>query len=171
MKFYKRKSIDNSNPRNRAWAVRADGLIETDTTRGLTVPKGPTGDRPDTFVDGQLRYNTTIEEFEVYNSQGDGLGWERVRTVRPGKLTAQTVGTGNYSLTTFGPLEYSDGTPYNGSLSAPQNVMVFIENVYQIPVTNYTLTGSANNIFIQFTSAPPNKIVTALLGIDGYWPP
>ena len=171
MKFYKRKSIDNSNPRNRNWAVRQDGLIETDTTRGITVPKGPTSDRPDTFNDGQLRYNTTIDEFEVYNSRGDGEGWERVRTVRPGKLTSQTVGTGNYSLTTFGPLQYSDGTPYNGSLSAPQNIMVFIENVYQIPVTNYTLTGGVDNISIQFTSPPPNKIITALLGIDGYWPP
>jgi len=174
MKFYKRKSIDNSNPRNDAWAVKQDGLITTDTERGIEVPQGTTGQRPSTFKTGQFRYNTDTDEFEVYNNQGEGQGWERVRTVRPGKITVQNLGVGNYVETTFGPLAYSNGDPWGDwtdSLDMPENILVFVENVYQIPVTNYTLTGTQGDVSISFTSAPPNKIITVLLGFDGYWPP
>lgn len=169
MKFIKRKSIDNSNPRNNAWAVEADGTIVTDTKKSLQLPAGTTGERPDTFFVGQVRYNTDINEYEVYNNLGDGLGWERMRTLRPAKITVQNLGVGDYTTTVFGPLLYRDGTPYDNHTD-PENIFVYIENVFQIPTTNYILIGGPGSVSIEFTSAPPNKTITAIIGYDGFWP-
>lgn len=66
-------------------------------------------------------------------------------------------------------MNYSTGDQYT-NFSDPQNILVFVENVYQIPVLNYTLAqGTGGTVSIVFSSAPPNKRVTALLGFDGYF--
>jgi hypothetical protein len=171
VKYYKRLTLNNKNPQNNRFVVESDDQVISDTSVSLQIPKGTTSDRPTTFVDGQIRYNTTINEYEAYNSSGDGLGWEIIRTVRPANIVVQNLGSGDYATTTFGPLLYSTGTNYT-NYQNPQNVMVYVENVYQIPNTNYTLVqGTGTNVLVEFTSAPPTKPITVLLGFDGYYPP
>lgn len=171
MKYYKRLHLYSKNPQSNRLVVEADNQIVTDSTVSLLLPKGTNLQRPPTFIDGQVRYNTSINEYEVYNSTGNGTGWELIRTVRPAPITVQTVGIGDYITTSFGPLLYSTGENYT-NYQLPQNIFVFVENVYQLPNVNYTLVqGTGDDVFIEFLSPPPNKSVTAILGFDGYFPP
>jgi len=171
MKFIKRLPLDNNNVMSNRWAVLADDRIVTDTDVGLKLPVGDDGTRPKINENGTIRYSTTLNEYEVYNGTSPGKGWEKVRTVRPAPITVQNLGDGDYAKTVFGPLNYSTGESYT-NYSDPQNIFVFVENVYQIPGLNYTLSqGAGNTVNIVFSSPPPNKRVTVLLGFDGYFPP
>jgi hypothetical protein len=171
MKFYKRLPLNRKDPQSNRFSVEASGEIVTDTTVSLQIPAGTRDDRPPTFTNGQIRYSTTLREFEVYNSSGDGQGWEIMRTVRPANIVVQTLGSGDYATTDFGPLQWSTGVNYT-NYQKPQNVMIYIENVYQIPNTNYTLIqGPDSTVLVRFNEAPPTKPITAILGFDGYFPP
>lgn len=170
MKYLKKASIVENAPASNKFAVLADDRIVTTTKVAMEIPRGSNGTRPGLYVDGQIRYNNDLQELEVYNGQGAGLGWEVLRTVRPAPITVQTLGPGNYSTFDFGPLQYSTGQFYT-DFTRPQNIFVFVENVFQIPNTNYTLIQVGSRVFIRFNEAPPNKIITVLLGIDGYYPP
>jgi hypothetical protein len=132
MKYIKRLALNRKNQQENRFAVEADDRIVTTSRVSLQLPSGATSDRPSP-IDGMVRYNTTIHEGEIYNIDGEGTGWEKIKTNRQGTITPQSLGVGNYINTIFGPLAYDIST------SKPQNVMVFIDNVYQIPVTNYTL--------------------------------
>ncbi len=43
------------------------GIVTANATGALTVPSGTTAQRPATPIAGQLRYNTTTSNVEVYN--------------------------------------------------------------------------------------------------------
>ena len=132
MRFIKRLVLNKKDPVSNTFAVEADGRIRTTTVRSLQLPSGTTTQRPSP-EDGMVRYNTTLHDGEIYNVSGDGTGWERIKTNRQGQITPQNLGVGNYANTVFGPLSY------DVDVAKPQNVMVFVDNVYQIPTTNYTL--------------------------------
>jgi hypothetical protein len=170
MKFIKRLPLDNNDPMSDRFAVLADDRIVTNTKVALQLPKGTDLNRPAINVNGQIRYNETINEFEVYNGTSPGTGWEKVRTVRPAPIYVQQLGNGDYTKTDFGPLRWGTGENYT-NFTNPQNIFVYIENVFQIPVVNYSLIQNAGTVSIRFTSAPPTKPVYAYLGIDGYFPP
>jgi hypothetical protein len=174
MKFYKKLSLNTKDPQSNRFAVENDNKIVTTSKVSLQLPAGTITDRPSTFVNGQIRYSATLNEFEVYNGSGFGTGWEIVRTVRPANITVQNLGSGDYVTTTFGPLQYTldtNSTNYT-NFQKPQNIMLYVENVYQIPFTNYTLVqGTGDSVMVEFTSPPPTKVITAILGMDGYFPP
>jgi len=129
MRFIKRLNLDSQNPMDKSWAIELDGRIVTDTDASIQIPAGDTTKRVEAFQNGQLRYNTDYQEFEGYiNGQ-----WEFLRTRRQGNIQFQTVGTGNYINSIYGPLSYRQNA------SKPENVFVFVENVYQVPTVNYTL--------------------------------
>jgi len=135
MKFYKRQSINISDPFSNAFAVEADGRIVTNTTVEMETPSGTKQQRSNNPALGSLRFNTEIGyeggELEVYVRDQ----WEIVKTNRQAEIVRQTF-YGNYLDTYFGPLAYYLDT------TKPQNVQIYIENVYQIPQTNYTLQNS-----------------------------
>jgi len=241
MKYTKRLVLNRFRPTDGAFAVQQDTTIITNSTSALQTPSGTTLQRPTVPVNGEIRYNQTTLDLEAYNISGNGTGWEKIKTNRQTAITAQNLGTGNYANTLFGPLAYTvDSTK-------PQNVLVFVDNVYQLPTTNYSLvtgvgvsttasltsgaisntntlvistmtnilpgmtvtagTGIANGttvtsittatktitiipnttgiistgtvltfsegggVYVNFTSAVPNKPVFVLLGLDGYSPP
>lgn len=133
MKFYKRQSLNYHNPQDNTFAVESDGRVIAETSASIRIPAGSSNDRPDDDSVGQLRYSTTLKDFE-------GLVetiWERVRTVRPGNITVQNLGNGNYFSTDFGPLNNDYQASYD---KGPENIMVYVDNVFQIPQTNYVLT-------------------------------
>jgi hypothetical protein len=137
MKYTKRLVLNRFRPTDNTFAVQQDGTIVTNTKKALETPSGLTSQRPAAPVNGEIRYNQTISDLEAYNISGQGTGWERIKTNRQTPVTAQNLGVGNYQNTLFGPLSY------NVSTTAPQNVLVFVDNVYQIPNTNYTLVSGA----------------------------
>jgi hypothetical protein len=172
MKFIKRLPLDYKAPMSDRFAVLDNDRIVTNTKVAMEIPRGDNFTRPGIYVNGQLRYNEILGEIEAYNGVGPALGWEVVRTVRPAPITQKTYGPGDYGTFDFGPLRYSDGSLYT-NYTSPQNILVFIENVFQIANTNYTLTQISGGVWIRFLGdAPPaGKYITVLIGYDGYFPP
>lgn len=145
MKFYKRIPIHRKDPMSDRFAVEADDRIITSTTKGMQMPRGASSQRSVPPVNGELRYNTDIGpggELEVYVN---GV-WEIVKTNRQATVTKQEFDNGDYADTLFGPLAY-DIDP-----NKPENLTVFVENVPQIPGTNYNLLYSDPGAPIQATA-------------------
>lgn len=137
MKFYKRKAIDSHNPQDDSFAVEADGRLISDSTQSFKLPGGSVAERPTNTTLGQIRHNTQLFDLETRVR----TGWERVRTVRPARLTVQNLGSGNYYSNIFGPLNGNYSASYNPAQGGgAANVQVYVDNVYQIPFNNYDLT-------------------------------
>jgi hypothetical protein len=133
MKFYKRQSINYHNPADNSFAVEKDGRLFSDSTESFKLPGGTVAQRPTDTTLGQIRHNTQAFDLETFVRNV----WERVRTVRPATITVQNLGNGNYESTIFGPLNSGYRLSYEKSAA---NIQVYVDNVYQIPFTNYDLT-------------------------------
>lgn len=110
-----------------------DQQVVLDSTNSMMISKGTTAQRPTSPVNGHMRYNTDENEFEFYQNGA----WRKVRYKEPVSITQQNLGSGDAVETLFGPLD-SGSTDYPNPAAA-QNVLVFVENVFQISGTNYTL--------------------------------
>jgi len=113
-----------------------DDEVKINSTNTVLVPKGTTAQRATTPANGHMRYNTTTEQFEAYQNGA----WRSLRFKEPNQdpgITQQNLGNGDASAVVFGPLASGDATyPVP---AAAQNVIVLVENVFQIATTNYTL--------------------------------
>lgn len=108
---------------------------------GMVIPTGSSATRPDAPVFGLIRYNTDLGLIEFFNgSVFQSLG---------------VSGGINYTVDTF----TGDGSSTVFTMSIQESnaddIIVFVGNLYQIPVTNYTVDGGYD---ITFTSAPPNGV-------------
>ena len=106
-----------------------------ESTNSIRVPIGTTAQRPATPENGHFRYNTTDNNFELYEAGA----WRSVRSAEPVRvgITQQNLGNGDATITIFGPLNSGDSNfPVP---DAAQNILVFVENVFQLSTTNYTL--------------------------------
>jgi hypothetical protein len=124
-------------------------------TQGSTVeiPSVSTANRP-TGANGKIIFNTTTSTYQVYN----GAAWynvseaslEKTLTIDKFQGDGSTVVFGNgagLDLATFdGPGASLSVTPTSAS-----DMLVYVGGVYQIPTTNYTLSGNQ----ITFGSPPP----------------
>ena len=145
-----------------------DKEVILDSVNSVRVPKGPTESRPQFPKNGHMRYNTDDNRFEVYEA-GE---WNGIRNAAPSSyapITVQSLGNGDASETVFGPL--NSGDPFYPVPAAAQNVLVFAENVFQIPITNYTLAqnlaGKVAGWYIEFASpVDAGKPVTVLHNFD-----
>jgi hypothetical protein len=154
MKFVKRLILNRYRPASQNFVVEIDGKIVTDSKAELQLPSGSTAQRAETFNNGQIRYNKDFNEIEAYINGT----WEFLRTRRQGNVQFQNVATGDYVNSVYGPLNVRiDPTK-------PQNVMLYVDNVYQIPTVNYTLV----NDFIQTkaTVGVTNPGVTNITLVD-----
>tara|TARA_B110000503_G_scaffold59521_1_gene94839 strand:- start:923 stop:1543 length:621 start_codon:yes stop_codon:yes gene_type:complete len=139
-----------------------DDQVILDSTHAMLVPKGrgplladqittdPTGadQRPTSSVNGQLRYNTSTNQLEAYQNNA----WREIRFKEPNQdsgtgldsgIRWQNLGVGNASAdeTVFGELQSND--PNYPVPAFAENILVMIENVLQIPQTNYTIHQTA----------------------------
>jgi hypothetical protein len=162
------------------------GEIIVGSQYNMLVPKGASATRsPDntTFVDGMIRYNTTTGEFEGRQAGA----WRSFRFKEPVGVVLQTLSElGDGSTTIFGPLSpdpftYTpqSGTTWNAAQIA-RNIIVLVENVFQIPNVNYTIIQNPagnyggnpgidmpDGTYIQFSTAvPANKPVYILHNFD-----
>lgn len=168
-----------------------DDQVVVDSNRAMVVPVGTLEQRPGELgvatssAIGQVRYNTTDQQLEAYQNGA----WREVRFKEPNQdpgIVWQNLGVGNIAAdeTVFGELNSGDAdfpAPAN-----PENILVLVENVLQIPVTNYTIhqtaeitTGGAEEgpnapyvatdtgWWIKFTSpVPTGKPVTVIHNLD-----
>ena len=158
MKYYKRQPINRQSPMNSAFAVEADGRIVTNTRRSLEIPDGPTSSRPMTALNGMLRYNTDINNFEAYI---DGQ-WQLLVANTQAQITKQVFENGDYADTIFGPLAYDI------ALEKAENIFVYVENVPQMADLNYSLVyGSTSTPYTTSTFlAQPVSVNTNTLYLE-----
>lgn len=168
MKFLKTKNISKFSISDRTLIAYPDangpgGRVVMNSHGGLMLPKGTTSQRPQltgvrqpTDANGTIRYNTTTSSIEAYV----GGAWEVVRAPGASTVSKQTLGPGNDVDTIFGPLSQIP--------AAADNILVLVENVMQISVTNYNLLNNylgSGNTYIEFTSPVPlGKYITLYFG-------
>lgn len=146
--------------------------VVMNATGGLMLPKGTTEQRPlltgvrqPTDANGTLRYNTTTSTLEAYIDDV----WEVVKAPGALAIAKETYGPGDDTETVFGPLKtVPPGTSYLANIN---NILVFIENVFQISQTNFETTlvqnppGKSAGFYLEFTSPVPlDKNVTVYYG-------
>ena len=137
MRYIKRQTTNSQTFGGRGINYDAQELTVIDSASALLLPKGTTGARP-TAQEGMIRYNTTTQNFEAYEASAafGTPGWKKFRTDEPKLIHAQNLGNGDNVEKLFGPLDANDAaTPVP---SAPAQVLCMVENVLQIPTTNYT---------------------------------
>lgn len=105
----------------------------------IRIPVGDASERPDVSDFGQIRFNTDIAKVEFYN----GTQWGTVSKQGAVDIVVDSF-TGNGSTAVY---------TMSKVISNPEDVLVFIGSIYQIPTTNYTVAG---NYDITFTSNVPN---------------
>jgi len=108
---------------------------------GMVIPTGSTATRPDAPVFGLMRYNTDTGLIEFFN----GNIFQSVAVAGGINYTVDNF-TGDGSQTVFTMSEIETNA---------DEIIVFVGSLYQIPVTNYTVSGTYD---ITFTSAPPDGV-------------
>lgn len=176
MRLIKAQTTNLRSVEGRGVKYDIDDQVILESTNVMLVPKGTEAERPSSPNNGHLRYNTTDDQFEAYQ---DGA-WRELRFKEPNQdpgITQQNLGNGDATETVFGPLASGDADyPVP---AAAQNVLVLVENVFQISGTNYTLEQSvsgsltgpnspyADGWYIKFTSAPDAaRPITVLHNFD-----
>jgi hypothetical protein len=106
-------------------------------SNAIRVPVGSTLNRPDVPVNGQIRFNTDTNRFEIYYNT-----WQQIAINGTVKVVKDTF-TGDGITTTFTLSQI----PYSS-----QTIIVFVGNVNQNPDDAYTLSGNQ----ITFYNPPPS---------------
>jgi hypothetical protein len=146
MKFLKKSQLNFRNVKDNSVAIQITGEVTMDTPKGLTLPRGNTGDRltvSDTGnLRGMIRYNTTTDEVEVYQGFGGRATWRSLRYKESTQIIQQDLGIGDDEEYIFGPLIPEPPTTDlidDKSVWGGQNLLVFVENVMQLHSTNYVI--------------------------------
>lgn len=176
MRLLKAQNTNLRNIYGKGIKYDTDDQIIVDSTNVMLVPKGTTAQRPATPTNGHLRYNITTNQLEAYQN----TAWREVRYKEPNQdpgITQQNLGNGDATETVFGPL--ASGDAEYPVPAAAQNILVFVENVFQVSTTNYTLEQSssgnltgpnqpyADGYYIKFSGAPDvGKPITVLHNFD-----
>lgn len=135
----------------------------------VQIPQVTTAQRP-TGINGDLIYNTTTGTFQAYDN-----GWANISTGNSalGTVTIDKF-QGDGTTTVFGggsgnTLDGSTAANLSFSVADEEDILVFVGGVYQIPDTNYTVSGTT----ITFGSAPPqdngvdnSHIITIIHGLN-----
>jgi len=172
MKFLKQKNISKFSISDNTLIANQYGRAIMDLSGALRLPKGTSNQRPATSgvripngANGYIRYNTSIDPVTGAQIGLEALiagEWEIIRAPGAATITKQTLGPGDDVETTFGPLSI---TP-----DADDNILVLVENVFQISVTNFNLNYNyqgSGDTYIVFTSPVPlDKNITIYFGFS-----
>lgn len=124
----------------------------------VETPQVSTDNRP-AGQNGQIIFNTTTQTYQGYI----GSQWYNISSGAADKTITIDRFQGDGSTVTFGN---GAGNTLDGSTTAnfsvavtgdPTDLLVFVGGVYQVPTTNYTMSGSGTTATITFGSAPPGN--------------
>jgi hypothetical protein len=168
MRLIKRQTTNLRNLSGKGVIYDVNNQIILDSSNVVLIPKGTTTERPELPNEGHMRYNTQANEFEFYQNGS----WRNLRFKEPNQnpgIVQQNLGNGDSVETIFGPLNSQD--PNFPIPAAPQNILVLVENVFQIATTNYDLIqnpiGRTEGWYIEFSSpVPAGKPITVLHNFD-----
>jgi hypothetical protein len=118
----------------------------------ILIPKGTTAEQPASPQAGQFRYNETLNTLEFYN----GTQFVQISGAVGGRATiTRDAFTMDGSTLIYGPLSFEP--------TADQNVLVFIEGVFQKDDT-YSISGTT----ITLSSTGPGDNTKTLSVIHGF---
>lgn len=174
MRYLRQQNINRRAPYDQRLYVDMTNSIVMTTTNNLLIPKGTTAQRPVAPLDGMLRYNTDIVsggELEVYQS---GI-WRSLRFKEPTEIVQQTLGIGDAEELIFGPLNpeppiVAESNLVWSDVQKAKQILVFVENVFQISGTNYALKQNpaiVSGDIISFI-ASTNSIISANTSIINF---
>jgi len=133
-------------------ATPAYDLDVSGSTDALRLPNGTTGQRP-TGATGIIRFNTSTGKYE---GCADGSTFVDFATAGDTPTFTKESTTGDGSTTTFTGF-------FSSAPESANNVFVYVDNVYQEPTENYSVSGTN----ITFTSAPHSAArIFAITGAD-----
>ena len=122
-------------------------------TDALALPSGTDAQRVGGTA-GVIRFNT---ESGTYEGTSDGSTWTSFAVAGAAPTFTKETATGDGSTTTFTGF-------FSTAPESANNVFVYIDNVYQEPTENYSVSGTN----ITFTSAPHSGArIFAITGADG----
>jgi hypothetical protein len=139
MRYLKTLTLNRRRIYDERVAVTTGDVLLMNTLNSVILPNSNSAIASPAL--GQMRYNTTTNQVEVY--QGTSLGsavWRALRYKESTQITTQTLGYGDADTIYFGPLNpappsvVESGTTWSGA-----NLIVMVENVIQLHVTNYTI--------------------------------
>jgi len=168
MRLMKAQSTNLRSIRGNGVKYDTNDQVIMQSKKGLRLPKGRTSERPFYPENGYVRYNIETEQLEVYQNGQFREARFKEPNQDPG-IVQQNLGVGDEVETDFGPLNSGDANfPVP---AAAQNVLVFVENVFQVATTNYDLVqnpaGKTPGWYIRFgTAVPFGKPVTVLHNFD-----
>ena len=110
--------------------------LQTGST-AIRLPVGATADRPTAPVNGQIRFNTDTQRFEIYYN-----AWQSIAIL--GNVTIPKDSFTGDGVTTAFVLSY---TPPDAN-----SILVFVGNIAQNPGDSFTLAGAT----ITFSNPPPS---------------
>lgn len=140
MRLIKRQTTNLRSITGKGVQYDIDDQVIVDSQRALLVPKGASSERPSEFgiataqTEGQVRYNTTDNQFEAYQNGS----WRKIRFKEPNRdpgIVQQTLTGADATNIIFGKL--ANQTEF--APSQQTHMLVFVENVFQIPTTNFTV--------------------------------
>ena len=134
-------------------ATPAYDLDVSGSTDAVRLPVGSTGQRP-TGATGIIRFNTTTGKYE---GCADGSTFINFAIAGSAPTFTKESATGDGSTTAFTGF-------FSSAPESANNVSVYIDNVFQEPTENYTVSGTT----LTFTSAPHSAArIFAITGADG----
>jgi hypothetical protein len=174
MKFYRKQTSNIKNIQGRGIILKANSEVVIDTPKSVKVPVGDVNDRPLVPEEGMMRYLVQSAPGDPIDGKLEfyqGGDWKKVRMGTATPIIQQTFQGADDIETIFGPLDNQDPENPLSFASNPTSIFVYIENVYQVPTTNYVLTqdppGKPAGWYLDFGTPPPTgKDITVMHNFD-----
>ena len=140
MRFLRNINLNPKAPHDQRLVITKADEVQFNTTRSLLLPSGPDAGRAVSPVAGMMRLNTTSGQVEVYQSSA----WRSLRFQESGAIALQSLGNGDGISTLYGPLiPAPPSLSQSGYTWTGANLMIYVENVFQIFNANYLIAQNA----------------------------
>jgi hypothetical protein len=168
MRFLRNINLNPKAPHDQRLVITKADEVQFNTPGSLKLPSGSTAQRAASATNGMMRLNTDTNQVEVYQSSS----WRSLRYKESGAIALQNLGNGDGISTLYGPLSPAPpSVSQSGYTWSGANLMVYVENVFQLFNTNYliaqnpTVNATVNTIAnIGSTSIILNSVADIIVG-------
>jgi len=136
MRFLRNINLNPKAPRDQRLVITKADEVQFNSSRSIKLPSGTTAQRASSPTNGMMRLNTDTSQVEVYQSSS----WRSLRYKESGAIALQSLGNGDGISTLYGPLSPAPpSVSQSGYTWTGANLMVYVENVFQLFNTNYLI--------------------------------
>ena len=168
MRFLRNINLNPKAPHDQRLVITKADEVQFNTPGSLKLPSGTTAQRAFSPTAGMMRLNTDTNQVEVYQSSS----WRSLRYKESGAIALQSLGNGDGISTLYGPLSPAPPSVVQSSYTwTGANLMIYVENVFQIYNTNYliaqnpTVNATANTLANSgATSITLNSVADIIVG-------